>query len=86
MARYSMLAGKRVEVRYRAAGIRQSTVGTLVSDSGTLICIEDRFSQNGKKKTMRIEIPYEYVIRVVEVLKASEVQIPGSPPSRKKRR
>jgi len=28
--------------------------------------VEERFSQSGKEKTLRVEIPYDYIIRVVE--------------------
>jgi hypothetical protein len=63
---YPSLLGKRVEAHYRASDLHLSAVGTLVSDSGDSIVLEERFSQNGRDKTMRVEIPYEYVIRVVE--------------------
>jgi hypothetical protein len=66
MGRYSALVGKRVEARYRTADIHLSAVGTLVSDSGESIFLEDRFSQGGREKTMRVEIPYQFVVRVSE--------------------
>jgi hypothetical protein len=66
MGRYSSLVGKRVEAHYRAGDIHLSTTGTLVSDSGKAVCLEEHFSQNGKEKIMRHEIPYEYVLRVAE--------------------
>lgn len=65
MARYSASVGKRVEVHYRAGDLQLSTVGTLASDTGKAIFVEERFSSGGKEKTMRVEIPYAYVIRVV---------------------
>ncbi len=43
-----------------------SAAGTLVADSGKSISIEERFSQSGKSKILRVEIPYDYIIRVVE--------------------
>lgn len=43
-----------------------SAVGTLVADSGKSIFIEDNFSQSGRNKLLRVEIPYDYIIRVVE--------------------
>jgi hypothetical protein len=67
MARYSASVGKRVEVHYRAGDLQLSTVGTLASDTGKAIFVEERFSSGGKEKTMRVEIPYAYVIRVVAV-------------------
>jgi hypothetical protein len=66
MGRYSALVGKRVEARYRTADVHLSAVGTLVSDSGKSIFLEDRFSQGGRDKTVRVEIPYQFVIRVNE--------------------
>ena len=84
--RYSLLIGKRVEAQYRVADIHQSSVGTLVSDTGESIFIEERFSQGGKNKTMRIDIPYSYVIRVVEAPESESVSVPASTPSRKSRR
>jgi len=53
-----------VEARYRAGDIYLSAFGTLVSDSGRAICIEELFSHDGRDNTMRVEIPYDYVIRV----------------------
>ena len=67
MGRHSSLVGKRVEAHYRTGDIQLAAAGTLVSDSGRSIVIEERFSQGGKDKTLRVEIPYEYVIRVVEL-------------------
>jgi hypothetical protein len=65
MARYSALLGKRVEAHYRAGDMQLSTNGFLVSDTGKAIFVE-HFSSGGKEKTMRVEIPYAYVIRVAE--------------------
>jgi hypothetical protein len=67
MARYNELVGKRVEAHYRAGDLLLSTIGTLASDTGKAIFVQERFSSGGKEKTMRVEIPYSYVIRVVEV-------------------
>jgi len=66
MARYAALVGKRVEAHYRAGDLQLSTIGTLASDTGKAIFVEERFSSGGKAKTMRVEIPYSYVIRVAE--------------------
>ena len=66
MGRYSSLVGKRGEAHYRAADIQLSAVGILVSDSGKSIFLEDRFSLGGREKTMRVEIPYQFVVRVSE--------------------
>jgi hypothetical protein len=86
MGRYSSLAGKRVEAQYRAGEIRQRSIGTLVADTGTSITIEEHFAQGGRKKTMRVDIPYEYVIRVIEAPKNSESPAPAAYPSRRIRR
>ena len=67
MARYTVLVGKRVEAHYRAGDMQLSTIGTLGSDTGKAIFVEERFTSGGKEKTMRVEIPYAYVIRVAEV-------------------
>jgi len=64
--RYSALLGKRVEAYYRAGDLQMSAVGALVADNGKSIFIEERFEQSGKGKTLRVEIPYDYVVRVVE--------------------
>lgn len=64
--RYAALVGKRVEAYYRASDLQMSAVGTLVADDGRSISIEERFSQSGKEKTLRVDIPYDYVVRVVE--------------------
>jgi len=65
MGKYSELVDRRVEAHYRAGDIQLSAIGTLVTDSGKSIFVEERFSQSGKPKTMRVEIPYEFIIRVV---------------------
>jgi hypothetical protein len=67
MGRYTSFVGKRVEVDYRSVDVHFFAVGVLVSDTEKSICLEDRFSSGGKDKTIRFEIPYTYVIRVVEV-------------------
>lgn len=72
MGRYSSLVGKRVEAHYRAGDIHLLAIGTLVADAQGSIFIEEHFSQGGKDKTMRVEIPVQYIIRVVE--------IPADPP------
>src|ERR1700728_1469445 len=59
MGIYSKLVGKRVQVQYRAADIHLSANGTLVSDSGTSIVLEDHITEGEKGKTIRVEIPYQ---------------------------
>ncbi len=80
MGSYASLVGKRVEAHYRAADIQLTAIGTLVSDSGKSIFVEERFSQGGKEKRMRVEIPYEFVIRVV----VAQTQPAGPGPSSRK--
>jgi hypothetical protein len=65
--------GKRVEAHYRVADIHQKSVGTVVADTGRSIVIEERILQGERKKTMRVEIPYEYVIRLTEEPHSFEV-------------
>lgn len=67
IARYSSLIGKRVEVHYRAGELQFSAYGTLTSDDGKTISVEEHFVQEGKKKTLRVDIPYDYVIRITEI-------------------
>lgn len=66
MERYPKLVGKRVEAHYRAGDIELSVEGKLVSDSGKALFIEERNSQGGRQRTMRMEIPYEFIVRVLE--------------------
>lgn len=70
MKRYAAMVGKRVEAHYRASDFRLSAAGTLVLDTGKSIFIEEHFSQGGKQKTSRLEIPYEYILRVTEAAAA----------------
>jgi len=67
MGLYSSLFGKRVEVHYRAGDIHLSATATLVHDNGSRISLEDHVSHDGKDKTIRIEVPYDYLIRIAEV-------------------
>ena len=57
MSHYAPLLGKKVEAHYRASDLNLLAVGTLVADTGSSIFIEDRFTQNGREKKMRLEIP-----------------------------
>jgi sporulation protein YlmC with PRC-barrel domain len=84
MLRYSSLVGKRVQAHYRAGDIHLSAVGTLVSDSGKSVFLEERFSQGGKDKTMRVEIPYAYVISIGEARSEQPGPVFSKPFSSKK--
>jgi hypothetical protein len=86
MNRYIALVGKRVEVLYRLVNTHQKSVGTLVNDTGESIFIEEHFSQGERKKTMRVEIPYEYVIRIMEAPNVTEASEITPPPARCSRR
>jgi len=66
MSHYAPLVGKKVEAHYRASDLNLQAVGTLVADTGSSIFIEDRFTQNGREKKMRLEIPYPHVHRIFE--------------------
>lgn len=68
MPAFTLLIGKRVEVHYRAGEVQMTATGTLASDSGVLIRLEDRFTQSGREKTVRIEIPYSSIIRIREII------------------
>ena len=45
-----------------------TATGTLAFDSGLLIRLEDRFSQSGREKTVRMEIPYPSIVRIREII------------------
>ncbi len=66
MGRYQTLVGKRVEAHYRAGELQLSAAGILAVDSGESIFLEDRFVQGGKEKTLRVEIPYQYLLSLKE--------------------
>jgi hypothetical protein len=72
MPTFASLIGKRVEVNYRAGDIRMTATGTLSLDSGEFIRIEDRLSQSGREKTVRLEIPYPSLVRVRQISAESE--------------
>jgi hypothetical protein len=86
MGRYVTFVGRRVEAQYRTANIHQRSVGKLVADTGESVTIEEHFSQGGRNKTMRVEIPYEYVIRIVESPNNSDAPVTVLPPLPKTRR
>lgn len=67
MPEFTSLIGKRIEVNYRAGDIRMTATGTLTVDSGEFIRIEDRLSQSGREKTVRVEIPYPSLVRVRQI-------------------
>ncbi len=67
MARYFALLGRRVEVRYRAGALFLLADGTLVADSGRSIFLEQHFSQQGREKNFRWEIPYQHIVRLIEI-------------------
>jgi hypothetical protein len=82
MGRYQSLVGKRVEAHYRAGDMQLSAAGTLVSDSGKSLFLEDRFMQAGKEKTLRVEIPYQYLIAIEESSDNPDSGGPSTRPSR----
>jgi hypothetical protein len=79
MDRYIQLVGKRVEAHYRASDIELSVEGTLVADSAKSVSIEERYTQGGRDKTIRIEIPYDYIIRISEVREKPHLGLHVSP-------
>jgi len=72
MSAYASLLGKRVEAHYRASDLQLSTIGVLVADSGQSVSIEDRFTQNGREKKIRVEIPYRHLTRLAEKVERPE--------------
>lgn len=83
MGSYSALTGKRVEAQYRAGDLHLSVQGTLVAETTDAIFLEDRFSRNGREKTIRVEIPHAYVIHVRECPQPSEAVLPELIPTLK---
>ena len=83
MSHYAPLLGKRVEAHYRASDLNLLAVGTLVADTGSSIFIEDRFTQNGREKKMRVEILYPHVHRIFERAEAVEAIPVGAAPVRR---
>src|SRR5271154_5428426 len=83
MARYTALVGKRVEAHYRAGDMQLSTIGTLGSDTGTAIFVEERFTSGGKEKKMRVGIPYAYARSVADI-RVEATQPRGVPKPAKK--
>lgn len=67
MARYALLLGKRVEVHYRAGDVYLPATGTLVADTGRSIFLEEQIRPRGTLKTFRWEVPYPYIIHIVEL-------------------
>jgi hypothetical protein len=86
MERFRYLVGKHVEVHYRSGDFYLSCVGALASDDGKSIVVREQFSSGGSQKTMRVEIPYSYIVRVTEVSPEPLHVVPSSPRGRVKRR
>jgi hypothetical protein len=78
MTHYEALLGKRVEAHYRASDLQLSVAGTLVADSGKFIALEEHFVHHGCKKKMRLEIPYQFLCRVVEEMDLPEQASPSA--------
>lgn len=68
MSAFDYLLGRRVEVCYRAGDVHMTVVGILALDSGTCIRLEERFSQGGRDKLLRIEVPYSSIVRLREAI------------------
>ncbi|HWQ03404.1 MAG TPA: hypothetical protein VNL38_02895 [Candidatus Nitrosotenuis sp.] len=66
MAKYSAHVGRRVDVTYRAGEIVQSARGTLVADTGRSIFLEESSTREGTRRTIRWEIPYQFILAVNE--------------------
>jgi len=67
MQTFANLLGKRVEVCYRAGDVHMTITGNLALDTGLRIQLEEHFSQDGRSKTLRIEVPYGSIVRIREV-------------------
>jgi hypothetical protein len=86
MERYRHLVGKRVEAHYRSSDFELACVGTLASDDGGSIIVQEQFVCGGNQKTMRADIPYSYILRVTETSSEPLQVIPASPRASVKRR
>ena len=67
MARYSTLLGKRVQVHYRAGEVNLPASGILAADSGRSIFLEEHFVKDKRARSYRWEIPYEYIVSILEL-------------------
>jgi hypothetical protein len=85
MEQYQHLVVNRVEVQYRSGDFYLSCVGTLASDDGRLIVVQERFLSGGSHKTMRVEIPYAYIVRVTKASAEPPNILPARPLARLKR-
>ena len=65
---------------YRAGVIHPIASGTLVVDSGVSVYLEERFTQRGVEKTLRLGIPYSCIIRLVEVPETAVAPTPANDP------
>ncbi|HUJ32779.1 MAG TPA: hypothetical protein VLY23_15970 [Candidatus Acidoferrum sp.] len=65
-----------MEAHYRAGDMHLSAVGTLVAETEKSVFVEEHFSHNGKDKTIRFEIPVEYLIRVLESTTQADNSVP----------
>jgi hypothetical protein len=79
MERYRHLVGNRVEAQYRSGDFYLSCVGILTCDDGRLIVVQERFLSGGSQKTMRVEIPYPYIVRVTKALAEPANVLPARP-------
>lgn len=68
-----------MEAQYRAGDIYLSSRGTLVVETEKSVFLEDRFTHNGREKTIRVEIPHEYLIRLSESQLGLDASSPSSP-------
>lgn len=66
MGQYSAFAGKRVEAHYRGGDMHLSVCGILVAVTAQAIVLEDRFTRDGREKTIRVEIPHAYLLHLRE--------------------
>jgi hypothetical protein len=82
---YGHLVGTRVEAQYRSGDFYLSCVGTLASDDGRLIVVQERFLSGGGQKTMRVEIPYAYIVRVTKASAEPANVLPARPLARLKK-
>ena len=72
MGQYAALTGKRVEAHYRASELHLSVCGILTAETAEAVVIQERFTRNGREKTIRVEIPHTCIVRIQECPAAAE--------------
>lgn len=68
-----------MEIHYRAGDLHLSCCGILVAETSRSLFLEERFSRNGREKIIRIEIPYEFLLKICACQTQSATEPSQSP-------